>query len=803
MEAFPVGRKSLPRQKMAARCRSLDHYAVSGVYQAQRSTNKGYLREVARDLKSIPVLLLLGNIFPFVLLIICPSILSYVLGHPTTTSQSGIEHVTQPIVEVIRERRRDDAIPPCSSVWDRVCTGWITASEPMYRKLILGSADLYVEDMYKDTQKTHLTMSVATRTPNAMQKAFVFYQSCIRHRMEVEGTLDELRLLFIGYSLRGWPNESFADNIISTVLLRYLHDPQDSAILDVQSANLAPRTSIIESQLRTKKTVYLALGCPSFLMHRYVYTQTKTGPVRDCCSIYMKKDVITSCSPHVGNASLEGIFAFERKQALVVRKHCYMRRFKRVTVADMTNGIRGVDWATFLNDIVGLRSSFKVLPRTEILIRSKNYLRYVASLRQGAKNVRAVNYIDRRLLHLFGRHASRELRLYEDTFREVDINMRLEQGLSKESLMLANDGMPMAVGRVYLEIRTRIMIFIKVNGMVQIILFDLHMLFEASWIVSGELLTAYAHIGAIQTMISIPLRVADDAPLTEYYNDLAMDSYNAPFLGLLVNATRHIAKKRFTYLDVQEDIISGTDEERKTAQESRAAISIKHLHYLFPDRIVDLNLHRCNPRQSVVYDVVDNVTVPPAGILQPPYYDPDVPYALNYCGLGGLLLHDIITEFFRLYFNIANNDWMVKLKCINSGVYPEKEDNTCALSERRNVFTVTSTMTIDRVACHAYHYYMDAEDDQVISGAWPAANADQMLFLSAVRTVCSLRRDRHWARLMQADMTESQIPLLEKIKHVFQGLSELYDAFHCSRNEKDELCACMEDKPVMEESPAT
>ncbi|XP_064458879.1 membrane metallo-endopeptidase-like 1 [Ornithodoros turicata] len=776
--------------------------------------------QAQRRLNPILVILVLVSILLFLVLFIWFKVSSREWYHSTTTSHSATEQVTRPIVEVIRERRTcnrprcramghaltyglNHTVPPCSSVWDHACTGWITAPEPVYRKVILGSANLYIEDMYKDMEEKLLQMNVATLTPNPMQKASFFYQSCTRHRMQGKDGMDELRSLFQRYSLRGWPYESSADNIISTVLPRYLHDTQDSAILDVHSANSAPTMSTMESQLRSNRTVYLALDCPSFPMPGYVHTRTKMGPMRNRYFTYMK-DAITSYSAHVGTTTLAGIFAFERNQAFVVRKHCYRRRLKRVTVADLTNDIPGVDWTTFLNDIVGRRSSFKVFQGTVILIRSKKYLRYVASLRQGTKNVRAVNYIGWRLLHLFGRHASRELLWSEDMFRDdVDINVHQVQGFAKECLMLTNDVMPMAVGRVFVETLTGVRTFFKVERMIQSILFGFkHMLSEASWIVNDELQAAYARIDAIRTIVSIPPWIENDVLLTEYYNDLAMDPCNVTFFGLLVNATAHTAQKRFMSLDIQEAIISGTDEERKKAQE-RAGISIKHLHSIFPARIVDLNLHRYNPRQSLLYDVVDNVILLPARILQPPYYDPDVPYALNYGGLGVLLLHDIVTEFFRFYFNIANNNWRVKLKCINSGVYTEKEDSTGEASQRRDVFTVAFTMMIVRAAYRAYHYYMDAKDDQVIPGVWPEANPHQIFFLSAVRSVCSLTRDRLWARLMQPDMTKSQIPLLEKIKHSFQGLPELHYAFHCSRNKKDEFYACMEDKHVMEESPAT
>ncbi|XP_064475340.1 neprilysin-2-like [Ornithodoros turicata] len=817
-EEVPAVAATAPRQKVAAQTKRLERYREWDPFDIpppkERVIEIRHFQQAARDVKTTPCLLLLGNISAFVFLIITSHLAKHLFAPTVSSTQSVPEDTTPQVIETIREHRTcnhsrcgamghalmyslNDAISPCTSVWDHACTGWIKTPEPLYRKVILGSTNFYFEDMYKDMQKTLLTMNVATRTPNAMQKASLFYQSCLRHNMTNIDKLDELRTVFNGYSMRNWPHITFAEDVLDTVLPRHLRDTQDNAILAIRTANYVPVAPIIETAHPVNKTVFLALDCPSFPMPHYVYTQARMGHMRDRYYTYMK-EAITRYSPNVSNATIRNIMAFEINQAYVVRKRCYRRRFKRVSVRILTRDVPGVDWVTFLNEVIGSRSLFKVNKWTVILIRSTTYLRYVASLRQGPKNVRAVNYIGWRLLHLFGRHASTELRHYEDTFKEVD-NAR--QGHGQECLMVANDVMPIAVGRVYVEVHARIKTFIKVNAMVRSILFSFkHMLSEASWILGGELQTVFAHIDGIRTMVGIPPWIANDTLLREYYSDLVIDPYDNSFFGLLVNATAHVARKRFTALDIQENIISGTDDERKKA-EGTTTISITHLHsFIFPARIVDLNLHRYNPRQSLLYDVVDNVILLPAGILQPPYFDPNVPYALNYGGLGVLLLHDIITEFFRFYFDIFNNKWRSKVKCINDVVYSKREDSSGGVEGERDTFTAAFTMMMVRLAYNAYHDYMDVDDDDVLSGVWPGVNPDQMFFLSAVRTMCSLTRDKHWAKLMKGGtVAANRLPLLEKIQLALQGLAELHDAFHCSRDKKGEFYMCFEDDPVLGE----
>ncbi|XP_064475392.1 membrane metallo-endopeptidase-like 1 [Ornithodoros turicata] len=817
-DEVPAVAATVPRQKVAARTKRLERYTEWDPFDVPPPKKPvreiRHFQQVARDIMFIPCLLLLGNICTFVLLIVTSHLAKHWLAPVASVTHRGPGDTTPEIIEGIREHRTcnhsrcgamghalmyslNDAISPCTSVWDHACTGWIKTPGPVYRKVILGAANFYVEDMYKDMKKTLLTMNVSTRTPNAMQKASIFYRRCVGDKMTNNDNMGELRTVFDGYSMRNWPHITFAEDVIDTVLTRHLRDTQDSAILTIRTANYVPLEPIIEAPYPVSRRVFLALDCPSFPVPHYVYTQAKMRNMRDRYYTYMR-EAITRYSPNVTNATLHNIMAFEMNQAYVVRKRCYRRRFRRLSVGTLTREVPGVDWTTFLNEIIGSRSSFKVNKGTVILVRSVNYLRYVASLRQGPKNVRAVNYIGWRLLHLFGRHASRELRQYEDTFKEV---IHTQQGHGQECLMVANDVMPIAVGRVYVEMHTRIKTFIKVNTMVRSILFSFkHMLSEASWIVSGQLHTVFAHIDRIRTMVSIPPWIANDTLLGEYYSDLVLDPYKNSFFGLLVNSTAHIARKRFMALDIQESILSGTDDERKKAG-GTSAISITHLHsFIFPAKIVDLNLHRYNPRQSLLYDVVNNVILLPAGILQPPYFDPNVPHALNYGGLGVLLLHDIITEFFRFYFDIFNNKWRSKVKCINDVVYGDREDASGGVEGEQDTFTAAFTMMMVRLAYNAYHDYMDVDDDDVLSSVWPGVNPDQIFFLSAVRTTCSLTRDKHWAKLMKGGtVAANRLPLLEKIKLALQGLAELHDAFHCSRDKKGEFYMCFEDDPVVGE----
>lgn len=807
---LPAVGTSVPRQKVTARCRSIDRYGESDVdLTRKRSFTDEYFKRVARDLKSIPCLLLLGNIFAFVFLIIWSNIAKHLFSYGSSTTVSVVSETTAPILDTIREKRTcskprcgamghalwyslNEAAPPCSDIVGHACTGWLHASEHTYRKVTLGSSLLYLEDMYKDLQRSLISMNVATTSPNALQKASVFYQSCLRDKLSTTDNTDQLRMIFKEYKLTGWPFENTLPGIgIETLLPQYLHKTQDAAILTVTTAKVLSAAPIIDTPNVDKK-IQLSLDCPTFIMPRYMYVIPSMTKIRQEYALYVEQS-IAGFAKNVSGVPLS-IVGFETNQAYIVRKYCHRRRLRLIRVDELNNNVQGIEWSSFLTEIMG-NSSYKVNNSTNVLIRSQNYLRYVASLRHAPKNMRAVNYIGWRLLQYFGRHASSKSREQDNAFFDSVLNRsqystkQRDHRVWKECLMVANEVMPMAVGRVYVEMNTRVKTFLQVNELVQKVLFSFkYMISQSVWLRPEERREAYVRIGATQTMVSIPPWIANDSLLGEYYDGLKMDPYNAHFFNLFVAATAHAAGKRFIALEIEQDLRSPQNATKDRAR-ALASVSIKRLHsFIFPERIVDLRLHQNSPRQSLLYDALDNVILLPSGILQPPYFDPLVPHAFNYGGLGVLLLHDIVNEFFRFFFNVDSNNWRKRMKCINDNVYRQREDNSGGLDESRDMYTVVFTMMTVRAAYTAYHYFLDIDDDNIVSGLWPGVNPDQLFFLSSVKTMCALVRDKYWP-LVQVRGDEA---LLRKITSAFQGLNELSDAFRCAAGDMSKYYKCME-----------
>ncbi|KAM7301968.1 hypothetical protein ISCGN_017485 [Ixodes scapularis] len=227
-----------------------------------------------------------------------------------------------------------------------------------------------------------------------------------------------------------------------------------------------------------------------------------------------------------------------------------------------------------------------------------------------------------------------------------------------------------------------------------------------------------------------------------------------------------------------------------SSEENYQKVILGSARLYLEDMVVDLHLHHQNLRQSLIYDVNENALLLPAGLLQPPFFDPNVPHALNYGGLGVLMLNDMIREFFRFFFNDNKNTWRSAVKCITDRVYRKEDSQSGSLEESYKVFTVIFTMMTLRTAYNAYHYYLDMDDDFVIPGLKGTTNPDQLFFLSAVRTLCSQVRDEHRALLI----INEGVTLMKKVKAALQGLDELQDAFNCRNEKRNSYVYCVETK---------
>lgn len=811
---------TVPRQKVTARCKSIDRYGDSDVdLTRKRSFSDEYFKRVARDLKSIPCLLLLGNIFAFVFLIIWSNITKHLFVTQRPTELTTAAETTPPLIRSIRELHMcskprcgaighainygvNSDVQPCINVLEHVCGRWLKADTEIYEKVMLGSARLYVEDMYRDI-KRHLETMPISLPLRTQHKVSIVYRRCL-----YEGKADRRELLAAimtnVYPLHGWPFVSAHFEPFHRVLAKFLRYTGEAALLSIGTARLLQITRASSNVAdEPSNDILLALDCPRFVMPRYwLLTRNDADKndyaelVRRVMKLYKARDIPINVA--------KNIVAFEINNAFVTRKFCHRRKLRKFTIDQIQAKVKGISWLEFLREVVGDDSGTVLGSKTPVLIRSYDYLRYIASLANAPKDKRAVNYIGWRVLLFYGPQALQAIRNSISTFRHSKLNATINEDW-KRCLLTTNDIMPIGMGRVYVEAMTRLKTFFAVQDLVTKVIFSFkYIVSQAVWLDPEAKANASSYLSRLNTMIGIPRWIADDKVLDMYYANFTINASHDPFFALFDKGTRHTAALRFLPLTLQRSnrmkrsfywhgrSSGGAGEEDGTGQGnvSLVGVNVRPLHsFIFPSRVVDLKLHRYNMRQALVFDVNENSLLLPAGILQPPYFDPNVPLAINYGGLGVLILHDMVREFFRFFFDDTEARWRKRTRCINDRVYRKTEESSGSLDENQEHEVVTFTMMTVRAAYNAYHYALGADDDDIVPGVGVDSNPDQLFMLTAVRTLCTIIRDRYF------DLVEhgKETLLLRKVTAALQSLNELVDAFKCPDDEKrNAYYYCME-----------
>ncbi|CAN8021086.1 unnamed protein product [Ixodes persulcatus] len=806
-DEMPVMGGAVPRQKVSGSCKSIDRYGDTDVDLARnRSYSDEYFKRVARDLKSIPCLLLLGNIFAFVFLIIWSNIAKHLLTSVIETTMAPPMETTPSLIRSIRDHYTcnkprcgaaghalaygiNTRADPCRDIVEHVCSSWLLSSEENYQKVILGSARLYLEDMYRDIKRYLEKMNIHTNRPDASQKVAMVYRHCLNAKL----TRQDLINVMGKYQLQRWPFSNLVGKKFLDLLSEVLQKTMIEPILSVRTSRHLQKP-LTENRIATpdEDQILLTLDCPTFTIprHKLLLSQVEAMTAYET---YLRRSISHFTGTNVTHHKI--ILAFERNNAFMVRKLCHRRPLKTLTLSTLQSEIPNVSWILFLQSIIGDDSSVILKPETRVLVRSQNYLRYFASLKQAPKDLRAVNYVGWRLLDYYGRQALRAMTEDHDAFLRKAFKESIEP-MWKKCLMTTNDIMPMAMGRVYVDAIIKIDTFLAAQELVTKLKFSFkYLLSRAYWLDKEQKSKAYKRIGDMKTMIGIPPWISNDSTLNEYYQNFTL---HGNYLTMFSSAAEHTAKLRFLTLTIQQEKYKFTKAHPKTPNGTGATFShmflgvnVRHLHsFIFPARVVDLHLRHQNRRQSLIYDVNENALLLPAGLLQPPFFDPNVPHALNYGGLGVLTLNDMIREFFRFFFNDNKNTWRSAVKCITDRVYRKEDSQSGSLEESYKVFTVIFTMMTLRTAYNAYHYYLDMDDDFVIPGLKGTTNPDQLFFLSAVRTLCSQARDEHRALLI----LNKGVTLMKKVKAALQGLDELQDAFNCRNEKRNSYVYCVETK---------
>ncbi|EEC11574.1 conserved hypothetical protein [Ixodes scapularis] len=205
--------------------------------------------------------------------------------------------------------------------------------------------------------------------------------------------------------------------------------------------------------------------------------------------------------------------------------------------------------------------------------------------------------------------------------------------------------------------------------------------------------------------------------------------------------------------------------------------------FIFPSRIVDLKLLSGPARENVFYDSRDNTLILPAGALQPPYYDSNSPLGLVFGGLGTLIARDLVNELFHTPEGVLKEDqsknvFSRKSQCLLDEMMKGMASNASLDSSS----VITDVFTL-RVAFEGYHIFMGTEEDNTLQGV-AELTPDQLFFISAVRTLCTNIRERHFAQVVLLKKSVTEMKLIDT---AVMQMREFDDTFHCEKKDSATL----------------
>ena len=192
---------------------------------------------------------------------------------------------------------------------------------------------------------------------------------------------------------------------------------------------------------------------------------------------------------------------------------------------------------------------------------------------------------------------------------------------------------------------------------------------------------------------------------------------------------------------------------------------------------------------NAYYNPLNNEVVFPAGILQPPFYNPDADAAINYGAIGGVIGHEFSHGFDdqgSKYGPDGNleNWWTEQDKA-------QFDDLTERLAAQYDAYEVLPDVHVNghltlgeniadlgglTLAYYAYQNYKEGKDIAPIDGF----TADQRVFLGWAQVWQSNGRDEH---LKQQVTTDPHSPAEFRVKGPVSNMPEFRAAFGCEEGE--------------------
>ncbi|XP_072047516.1 endothelin-converting enzyme homolog [Amphiura filiformis] len=173
---------------------------------------------------------------------------------------------------------------------------------------------------------------------------------------------------------------------------------------------------------------------------------------------------------------------------------------------------------------------------------------------------------------------------------------------------------------------------------------------------------------------------------------------------------------------------------------------------------------------NVQYDPMDNSLTVYAGIIQPPFFNSDFPWYINYGSLGRLIVKETLKAV------LSTVDHTEQADCIKT-MYAEFNYNGARLdADRTNAGDVLDNAALQVMI----RLFMNRNEDDR-SGMLPGLNmtAQQLFFLSAVQTQCDLIKDTPEAVTRFIENTPVS-PGIFRVTGALQNSEYFSDAFNCS-----------------------
>lgn len=723
-------------------------------------TNNEAHREVESKTRRIPCTLLLLDVFAalFLLLLSCVVLIATMQKQtPATTAASateaGKDHVCRGVQCGVSGTHLfyvlNTSANPCDSVYNYVCKNWIHESPANYRKVVLGAQRVFIDNVYTEMRHILTSPEIGKSESAAVRKAASLYRDCLTKPFDQWEGMTAFRNMMKSYELHNWPFKNHFFSFPYQSLAKFLRDSGSGAVISVKVAREAEKD---HSRL-------LALDCSTFVVP--IGTLLAFSDHRDI-TLYGYKQYVVDVFNFLNAGSKDSeehahnVMAFEINLAHRCNEGCRRKKYKKVRLDNLSKVTGpGVSWMPFLETVFQDAGLF--LSRdTQILVRSVRYLKAVSMLFSNDSTLpRLMNYVGWRVAHHFLRQASVIARNFTDRFMELRIKEEREPYWRK-CLRDANDVMPLAVGRIYIEKVLWQDNHLTASRMVLSLLESLdNTISRFAW-ADDYVRKEYRKMKDLMDyIISFPPWIKDTIKLDKYYEK--MKSRGVYF-------DRFLSASRTTYQMYLETV--------KQQEASREL-----MNFIFPTRVVDLGQRTGPPRERLFYDVRDNTVIVPAGALQPPYYEHQTVAGLNFGGLGTLIARDIINEWFHTsegLLNANNKDvFMKKSQCLLNSM----KEGLGSQSSPECTSVVTDVFTL-RLAYEGYQIFLDGGDDQTLKGI-DFVTPDQLFFVSAVRTLCTSIRERYYSQVVLLGRQVTEIDLIDS---AVMSMREFDDAFNCTRS---------------------